>query len=236
VTATTATSTTSTTGNTPTTTLLRDHFQCYEVKPAAMAPTTVTETDAFGSGSVSLRYAHRVCFPADKNDEGIADPAQHLVGYETRDTSSAKRLDQTVVNQFGSVVLDLSSRQILLVPSAASTQGAPQPLVPPTIDHFQCYRAKRGRNQPAFAPVTVSVSDALESLTLTLLRPHRLCMPVDKNGEDASAPNHPGLLLCYRARAQARFGTVAVQILNQFGPDDARLIHRREFCVPSTIE
>jgi hypothetical protein len=84
---------------------------------------------------------------------------------------------------------------MLLVPSAASAQGAPQPLVPPTIDHFQCHRVKRGRNQPTFAPITVSVSDALESLTLTLLRPHRLCMPVDKNGEDASAPNIRGAIV-----------------------------------------
>jgi hypothetical protein len=201
-----------------------------------MPATMVTETDAFGSRSVSLRYAHRLCLPADKNEEAIVDPTQHLVGYETRGPASAKRLDQTIVNQFGSLVLDLSSRHLLLVPSAASFQGAPQPLVPPTIDHFQCYRAKRSRSQPTFTPITVSVSDSLESLTLTLLRPLRLCMPVDKNGEDATAPNHPGLLLCYRARAQARFGTVDAQILNQFGPDDTRLIHRREFCVPSTVE
>jgi hypothetical protein len=235
-TSTSSTSTTSTTGNTPTTTLLREHFQCYEIKPAAMPPTTVTETDAFGSRSVSLRYAHRFCVPSDKNEESIVDPEQHLVGYETRGTPYTKQLGRTIVNQLGSVVLDLSSRQILLVPTAASLQGAPQALVPPTIDHFQCYRTKRSGNQAPFARTTVSVSNALESLTVTLLRPYRLCMPVDKNGEDASAPNHPGLLLCYRTRAQTGFGTVDAQILNQFGPDDVRLIHRKELCIPSTMQ
>src|SRR5205814_9193446 len=79
----TSTSSTTSTSNTTTTTLLGNHFQRYETKPATIPPTTVTETDRFGTQVVTLRYPHRLCAPADKNGEGIVDPVPHLTGYET---------------------------------------------------------------------------------------------------------------------------------------------------------
>jgi hypothetical protein len=50
---------------------------------------------------------------------------------------------------------------------------------------------------------------------------------------DPTAPDHPDLLLCYKSKSSARFGTLEAHIDNQFGPDDVTLIHRRELCVPS---
>jgi hypothetical protein len=49
------------------------------------------------------------------------------------------------------------------------------------------------------------------------------------------APRHPSALLCYRSKGGPRFGTLPAQIVNQFGTDDIRMIHRRELCVPSTL-
>ena len=77
-------------------------------------------------------------------------------------------------------------------------------------------------------------ADQFESIPLTLVRPFRLCVPTSKNGEDPTAPSHPDLLLCYKSKSSARFGTLVAHIDNQFGPDDVTLIHRRELCVPST--
>jgi hypothetical protein len=60
-------------------------------------------------------------------------------------------------------------------------------------------------------------------------------MPTNKNGEDPTAPSHPDLLLCYKAKATNRFGTLGVTIENQFGTGQGTLIHRRELCVPSEM-
>src|SRR5262249_25661015 len=109
------------------------------------------------------------------------------------------------------------------------------PLPQPTIDHFQCYRTKRSQGAPRFVKITATVSDQLESnVTITLVKPYRLCVPANKNGESPDAPNHAELLLCYRSKSSVRFGTKDAHILNQFGTDDLTLIHRRELCVPST--
>ena len=210
-------------------------FQCYEIKPATIPPTTVTEEDRFGTAAVTLRYPHRMCLPVDQTGEGFVDPVPHLTGYETLGTPFTRLRNKTITNQFGSIVLDLARRDVLMVPTAMSLAGPPAPLPLPTIDHFQCYRTKRAKGQPRFNRIPVSVTDQLETVDITLVRPYRLCVPANKNGEDPTAPSHALLLLCYRSKGGPRFGTVEAQISNQFGPDGGTLIHRRELCVPSTL-
>ena len=211
-------------------------FQCYEIKPAVIPPKTVTEEDRFGSQAVTLRYPHRMCVPVERTDGGYVDPLPHLTGYETLRTPFKQRTNQTITNQFGSIVLDLVRRDVVMVPSAMSLAGTPAPLPLPTIDHYQCYRTKRSTGQPRFSPISVSVANEIETATHTLVRPYRLCVPTNKNGEDPTAPVHPALLLCYRSKAGPRFGTVDMSIDNQFGSDGGKLIHRRELCVPSTLQ
>jgi hypothetical protein len=174
-----------------------------------------------------------LCAPADKNGDGIIDDVQHLVGYVPLNTPFTKRTGLSITNQLGTVKLDLTRRDLLMVPTAKSLTVAPPPLQPPTIDHFVCYRAKRSRGSAKFVKTTVTVADQLESTSLTLVLPYRLCVPADKNGEDPTAPSHPGLLLCYKSKSSSGFGTTTAHINNQFGPDDVTLIHRRELCVPS---
>jgi len=185
---------------------------------------------------VTLRYPHRLCAPADKNGEGIVDPVPHLTGYETLRTPFVRQLNQSIANQFGTIVLDLTRRDVLMVPTAKSLVGPASPLPLPTVDHFQCYRTKRAKGQPRFVKLNPTVADQFESVPITLVKPYRLCVPANKNGEDPTAPTHPGVLLCYRSKSSVRFGTLDAHILNQFGPDNVTLIHRRELCVPSTLQ
>ena len=199
----------------------------------------MTFEDRFQSPAlpITLRYPHRLCAPADKNQEGIIDPVQHLVGYETLRTPFTRRQNVGVSNQFGTIAIDLTRRDVLMVPSSKDLVSVPPPLQPPLIDHFQCYRAKRSRGSAKFNKITVNVSDQLETnVPITLTRPYRLCVPADKNGEDPSAPQHPNTLLCYRSKSSVRFGTFSAHIANQFGTDDLTVIHRRELCVPSLVQ
>jgi len=209
-----------------------DHFQCYAIKPRHRGTTDVTVVDRFGTLSERLRFPDRLCVPADKNGEGITDPTDHLVGYELkapRNPRFQKRTDQTVVNQFGTHQLDVLRPSRLLVPSGKD--GVPQ--TPPPLDHFQCYVIRNSRGGPRFQPRTVTVSSQIETVTLQVVRPFRLCVPADKNGEDPTAPSHPDELLCYRTQS-GRFGDETHTITNQFGERDVRIISRNELCVPSS--
>jgi hypothetical protein len=204
-----------------------DHFQCYEVKPAFFAGLTVTVQDQFGTLTETIRYPHRLCAAANKNGEGIQDPTHHLVGYRTKPSPFTKRLRQTLVDQFGTQLLDVVRPDVLDVPS--SKDGVPQAS---PLDHFQCYTVKRSKGAPKFAKRTVSVSDQFETVTLTLVKPVLLCAPASKNNEDPTAPSHPDHLTCYKT-ADGKFPQSTHTISNQFGLDEVTLIHRRELCVPS---
>jgi hypothetical protein len=205
------------------------------VKPASFPATTVTVQDRFGTKALTLRFPHRLCAPADKNGGGIVDPVQHLLGYTLLGSPFTKQTNLSIANQFGTIKLDLTRRDLLMVPTAKSLTVTPPVLPPPTIDHFDCYRTKRAQGAPKFVKTTVTVTDQFETVDLKLVLPLRLCVPANKNGEDPTAPSHPNLLLCYKTKS-GRFNGVVAHLNNQFGPDDATLIHRRELCVPSVLQ
>src|SRR4030095_9164054 len=104
---------------------------------------------------------------ADVNGGGIVDPLPHLTGYETLGTPFKTLRNKIIVNQFGSIVLDLARRDVVMVPASMKLVGSPDPLPLPTIDHFQCYRTKPARGQPRFNKISVSVKDEIESVTTT---------------------------------------------------------------------
>jgi hypothetical protein len=232
----TTTTTTSTTTSTTTTTTLLDHFQCYEVKPKSF-PTIpgVSVQDQFGSHTETVRFPHRLCAPADKRDEFPDAPThpEHLIGHLVSGPS-VKVPNQTLVNQFGTIKLDVVKPDILMVPTLKTlAPPGPPPLVQPTVDHFQCYKVKRSQGAPKFQKILgVKVDDQFGTAQLDLLKPARLCAPANKRNEDPTAPDHPFHLLCYKTKNSA-FGMVQTFTNSQFGPAQPLLIHRRELCVPT---
>jgi hypothetical protein len=204
-----------------------DHFQCYEIKPAFFAQPSVTVQDQFGTLTETLRLPNRLCNPTNKNGEGIVDPTDHLVGYRTKAPKTTTQFNQTVVDQFGTLILDVKKPDDLLVPS--SKAGVAQQ---PPLDHFQCYRVKKSRGAPKFVKKTASITNQFETVTLTLVKPRLLCAPANKNGEDPTAPSHPDHLICYKTK-DGPFGTITTTVNNQFGIDEVTVIHRRELCVPA---
>jgi hypothetical protein len=144
-----------------------DHFQCYEIKPAFFSSAPVTVKDQFGTLTLTLKYPHRLCNPTNKNNEGIVDPTDHLVGYQAKSAKFIKQTNKTFVDQFGTQKLDLTRPDVLLVPSGKD--GVAQ--LPP-LDHFQCYKVKRSKGAPKFVKLTASISNQFESTTLTLVKPY----------------------------------------------------------------
>jgi hypothetical protein len=207
-----------------------DHFQCYALKPGHFDSVTATVVDQFGSSVEGVRAPNRLCAPADKDGSGIGDPTDHLTAYELkppRDPRFQKRTNQTVVNQFGTQQFDVLRPSWLMVPSGKD--GVAQT---PPLDHFQCYVIKPSNGAPKFVPRTVTVSSQIETVTLEVVRPFRLCAPADMNGEDPTAPSAADHLLCYKTRSN-HFGDEKHTIQNQFGQRTVQLISRNELCVPS---
>jgi len=95
-----------------------DHFQCYEVKPAFFSQVTVHVTDQFGTLTETLRYPHRLCAPANKNNEDPTAPSHpdHLTCYKTTD-GKFPQSTHTIDNQFGLDDVTLIHRRELCVPS-----------------------------------------------------------------------------------------------------------------------
>jgi hypothetical protein len=214
-----------------------DHFQCYETprKPFDVL-TGVSLVDQFGASTVKVIRLKRLCNPADKDGEDPSAPSHtnHLAGYIIKQTSPhfKKISDVVVSNQFGTVDVDLSKPDYLLVPTAKSLTGTPDPLGIPVVDHFKCYKARRAKTR-----VTgLTVIDQFGTIVLDVKKPRRLCVAVDKNGEGVLDPS--AALMCYGIRQtnEPLFrGLEPVFIDNQFGQITISVDHLRELCVPSTV-
>ena len=216
----------------------RGHFTCYEIKPFRFTRVqNVSLVDQYGSSTVDVDRPNKLCAPANKNDEDPTAPTDpdHLTSFKITHTS-VKRTNQVVVNQFGTIKLDVVKSDLLFVPTAKSLV-APAPPSPanPDIDHFQCYKVKRSRGTSKFVKITgVKVDDQFGTGTIDLIKPVHLCTPVNKNNEEPGAETHVDHLLCYKVKARAPFNTKHVWLGNQFGPfTDLLLTRRQEFCVPS---
>jgi cysteine-rich repeat protein len=167
-------------------------------------------------------HRHTLCAPVDKNGEDPTAPAdpEHLHGYGVRMIVTPPG-DLRITNQFGTTWLTPTSKfrpDRILVPASKSF-GAPTPVPDPAnVDHFLCYVGlKRKRRTQLPTLPTVQVEDQFGARTLELRRrPAMLCLPVDKHGEDPTAPTHPSHLLCYRARDEA-FNPGNMHVTDQFG-------------------
>jgi hypothetical protein len=230
--------TTVTTTTSPTTTTTEiNHFQCYEVRRQNVGTHIVTVQDQFHTATgVTLSKPNRLCAPTNKQGEDPTAPNDpgHLKAWQDKHTGP-KVVNQVVANQFGSLTLDISRPSFLLVPASKSLVGTPPPLTPPTPDHFQCHKVKRSRGAAKFAKIPgVTGQDQFGPYTIDLLRPRWLCAPADKNGEDPTAPTHPGHLLCYKTRNHTPFAERTANVVDQFGLQNVLLHRRIELCVPST--
>jgi hypothetical protein len=211
-----------------------DHFQCFEIHRPPLNRAGVSVIDQFGPSTVTVKRAKRICAPASKNDENpaaVTEPG-HLTSYTIKQTSPAftgARKGVTVTNQFGSLVVNVGKADRLLVPTAKSLTGTPDPLDDP-LDHFKCYRVSGAR----FRQAGIGVETQFGSLTVDIKRPLHLCAPADKNGEDPSAPTHADHLLCYQVRGPRPQSQPTINTVEQLESGSYTFFGPREFCVPSS--
>ncbi len=215
------------------------HFQCFEVKPAAFPGVpNVSLVYRYGSSVVNVQRPAGLCTAADKNGEDPGAPSlpNRLTAYKIAHPFSRVNA-QHVVTQFGTVVVDLTRPDRLLVPTDATLPPKARVVEPSGPSHFQCYKAVRSSGKPAAPPVpNVHVEDPFGMVTAYLRRPSRLCVPVNKNDEAPDAPGSPDDLLCYRSTFNPGFADAKVPATNQFGAQTLELIRRIDFCVPAHLD
>lgn len=90
----------------------------------------------------------------------------------------------------------------LLVPTAKELGAPPPAPVQGAADHFKCYKVEISEGAPGFQKRHVMVEDQVETRLYEVLRPVRLCLPVDKNASGVQDPS--GHLMCYKVKIAKR--------------------------------
>lgn len=207
-----------------------DHFDCYAGKiPAKTQANIVDKCDAT---DYAVRNAVRVCFPANKNGEGVIDPAGHLTKYRLKGPKVAASTVE-IRNQFGVFGFKMKRTKHLLVPAAVAPAGGPSPGPPDPgspIDHYRCIKVKPVIKQPV---PDVTAVDSRTTHQLVGLRPLELCLAADKNGEGVKNPE--AHLMCYKPKLANATPAEFYQVNDQFAQVSPKVTKLKEFCVPSLV-
>ena len=207
-------------------------------------PPGVSLIDQFGPSTDAVKKPGFLCAPTNKLDEDSTAPThpEHLSGYPIRNPGThVFPTHIQVVDQFNASGLFVNAQKqaYLLVPSVKRLTG-PTPVPTPgafMTDHFECYKIAVTSGTPKFVAVPgVTLEDQFGSMTVMVKKPQFLCNPVDKNGEDATAPTHPEHLLCYAIKQTDAVRFVKVTSLfvnNQFGPETLDAKKPALLCVPA---
>ena len=174
--------------------------------------------DRFETGLFDVRKPVGLCNPADVNGEGIEDTETHLRSYRIRASHTdplqrghKKRRDIRIENQFhprfGELTVDIIKPDRLLVPSAKSLSGPVDPSDPAShaVDHYKCYQVVPSHGASDFPrDLRASVVDQFgQPKVFEVMKPGRLCVAADKNGEGIKNP--AAHLMCYPVKPVAGF-------------------------------
>jgi len=227
-----------------------DHFTCYKagatsgsVKfPGIPNPPGVSLVDQFGTSTAEVKRPKFLCAPTNKLGEDPTAPThpEHLTGFQIRNsTAPTFPTNIKVVDQFntGGLFVDAKRQSHLLVPTAKNLSATPPTPTMFVTDHFECYKVGVTSGTPKFMPVPgVTVQDQFGTMHVDVKKPKYLCTPVDKNGEDPTAPNHVPHLMCYQVKQVDPvpfMKMVGIFVNNQFGPEQLDAKKPSDLCVPA---
>jgi CARDB len=206
-----------------------EHFLCYSIKPSGhFQPRVVKVLDQFKQvRKTTVLGPDLLCNWASKNGSRVFDRHRHLLCYTTRSAQSFATRRVVVTNQFGNVGLAVVKPNALCLPSGKSKPGT-RPILPKTLDHFQCYPVKATTTTK---PRRVGVADEFGKGKYAVTRPVRLCNPARKNGSRIRDPRDH--LLCYAVDPLQPPRPRTVVVANQFGGSRLVAVSAKVLCLPS---
>ena len=224
-----------------------DHFTCYKAGPTSgslkfLGIPSISLADQFGPALVTVKKPQFLCAPTNTLNEDPTAPAdpEHLTAYQIKQLSSAPFPSRIkVTDQFNGTGLfvDVKKPAALLVPTAQSLVSPPPLPAAFVTDHFECYKIRTSAGTQKFVAVPgVTLGDQFGSITAYVKKPAFLCNPVNKNGEDPTAPTHPNRLMCYQIKQTdaVKFAKrTGIFVNNQFGPETLDAKTPALLCVPA---
>jgi hypothetical protein len=176
-------------------------------------------------------------------EPGDAADALALAGYAAKPTGPrARRIRpraHAVQTRFGIQQLQVTRGPERVLFPAVWAAGTTPPAAAAALasgERFACYRvAKRGRSPVRSVRVPIMSTDDTLPETLELLRPTRLCLPADVNGDDRGAVLRDEGLLCFAARAadRPRLLRQLVALRTVLDPAVLKATASFELCVPA---
>ena len=241
-TTTTTSTTTTTTTSTTTTTTLALHFGCYEIPRGNIPVESLTLAYRFGSVTAKTARLHQLCAPTNKNDEdpsAVTNPVHmSLAPLKAVAGTFSQPAGTQIVTQFGTYTADVKKPVTLMLPTSKSLTPPPPPPLVTTEPHRVCMKLVHETGPTASPHVVDQFTAATGGITPTVT-PRRLsflCLPVNKNGEDQSAPSNPAALMCFlTTNDKLPFGQRSVFITNQFGGFPETITRYDFLCVPATV-
>jgi hypothetical protein len=216
-----------------------DHFKCYFIpEQTLLAQEALTLQDQFDIPNQVFERVRdlrpiRLCNPVAKIHRNtvtpIANPKAHLMLFHIDPQPIVPR-DVLVRNQFGRQTLAVRDAQVLAVPTAKTLATEQPPTeIPSGLDHFKCYSAAGKRVKDG-----VTLRDQFHTETVRVLDPIAFCNPTRKihNAVATGVQNAPAHLTCYTI-TPSPFGGASVNVLNQFGGAQIRVLRADVLCVPS---
>lgn len=216
-----------------------DHFRCYFIPEQTVLPQeALSLQDQFDIPNQVFERVRdirpvRLCNPVAKIHRNIVttitNPKAHLMLFQIDPQPIVPR-DVVVRNQFGRQTLAVRDARVLAVPTAKTLSSEPAPTeVPSGLDHFKCYSAAGKRISDG-----VTLRDQFHTETVRVLDPIAFCNPTRKihNTVATGVQNAQGHLTCYTI-TRSPFDGASVNVLNQFGQAQIRVLRADVLCVPS---
>jgi hypothetical protein len=200
--------------------------------------------DQFEKGIYMVIKPMQLLNPASGQGNDISDPDTHLVSYMiTRAWNEPKHERVSgihVTDQFGDLFVDTIKPDRLLIPSAEDLDNLVDPPDPMThnVDHYKCYEVDITEGTPGFEPILgVILADQFENKSYDVMRPTRLCVPVNMNCEEIKNPDN--YLMGYQVRRSSgepwHKRVRGIYTNNQLGPLKVSTVKEMELYVPSKM-
>lgn len=223
-----------------------DPFLCYRARTAAGDPpfagaSGVDATDRFAQSTNTVTRANSLCVPAGVDGSTPSDAATVLLEYRTthRRPATPSQTGLALTTSLGTMTVDLRRATALRLPANRDPLVDPPAPGATSVNHYQCYAARRSPGTPVLAGATIEVADGFGSsrrYDVGALR--QVCTPAVVDGGDIA--RSAASLACFRARRTqgdpAPTRPDALHVRDDLGGQRLAVGRDEQLCLPAMLD